>query len=82
MRANEFITEDVNVTPLVDFVQLAQKYLTQMFSKGIADRAAVQSVVEVLMHKGASHQTAAHAAKQAFTQLKGSEVTTEGLFDA
>lgn len=79
MKASEFITEDIDQITIA--VNKAQKYLSKMFSNGIADRSAVMSVISVLHQAGLSHSDAATAVKKAFVNLKGSEVTTESIFD-
>ena len=81
MRANEFITENLDAESFIVLVNTAQKYLEQMFSKGIADRSAVTSVIDALQMRHGMHNAAA-ATKKAFVNIKGSDVTTEGLFDS
>lgn len=77
MRAEEFITEDLDATPFIELVHTAQVYLSKLFNKGIADRSAVTSVIDVLHTRGVDHTVAAQATKKAFVNLKGSDVTTE-----
>jgi len=77
MRAEEFITEALDATPFIELVHTAQGYLTQLFKKGIGDRSAVSSVIDILHTRGVDHAKAAQAAKKAFTNIKGSDVTTE-----
>jgi hypothetical protein len=79
MKASEFLKEDVSAA--FDLVHTAKKYLTQMFAIGTADRAAVMSTIDVLHTRGADYKTAAFAVKKAFTDLKGSDVTTEAVFE-
>ena len=79
MKASEFLNEDAYTA--IDLVHTAKKYLTQMFSQGIADRSAVMSTIDVLHTRGTDYKTAAFAVKKAFTDIKGSDVTTEAVFE-
>ena len=81
MRANEFITESIDAESFIILVNTAQKYLDKMLSKGINDRSAVATVIDALQLRHGMTQSAA-ATKKAFINLKGSDVTTEGIFDA
>ena len=77
MRAHEFLIETHDATLDDELVITAQKYLTQFFKRGIGDRSAVSSVIDVLHTRGADLATATAATKKAFVNIKGSDVTTE-----
>lgn len=78
MKAIEFMFEaSAAYRTIRDPAELAHQYLTQMFSKGIGDRAALASVIDLLHHRGVEYNRAAEITKQAFVLIKGVDVTTE-----
>lgn len=77
MRADEFIVEQIGAESDENLIAIAQKYLTQMFKKGIAHRSAVLSVMDTLKTRGVEYNRAAQIAKKAFSILNGNDVTTE-----